>query len=326
MILINTSNLKKEFGTRVLFDKVSFAIEDNDKIGFVGANGTGKTTLFKMLTGDISLDGGEIFKSKETKLGYMQQHAQMNTEKTLWAELMTVYKPLTDIENRLKSIESQITNRVGDLSKLTEEQHILNEEYEKQGGFVYKNIAKASLLGLGFKEEEFNMEFSSLSGGQQTRVILCKLLLGESNILLLDEPTNHLDIESTEWLEEFLRDYKGAFIVISHDRYFLDRVTNKTFELENSKLTVYNANYSTYVKLKEEREKTLIRNYENTTKEIQRIEGIIEQQKRWNREKNIKTAESKQKQIDRLERDLEKPEIYNENIKCNRHRLVDHKY
>ncbi len=317
MILINTSNLKKEFGTRVLFDKVSFSIENNDKIGFVGANGTGKTTLFKMLTEEILPDGGEIFKNKEANVGYMQQHAEMNTEKTLWAEIMTVYRPLTDIENRLKSIESQITNGVGDLAKLTEEQHILNEKYEKQGGFVYKNIARASLLGLGFKENEFEMEFSSLSGGQQTRVILCKLLLGESNLLLLDEPTNHLDIESTEWLEDFLRDYKGAFIIISHDRYFLDRVTNKTFELENNKLTAYNGNYSTYVKQKEEREKTLLRNYENTTREINRIEGIIEQQRRWNREKNIKTAESKQKQIERLEKDLEKPEVYNENIKFN---------
>lgn len=317
MILINTSNLKKEFGTRVLFDKVSFRIENNDKIGFVGANGTGKTTLFKMLTEEIFPDGGEIFKSKEACVGYMQQHAEMNTEKTLWAELMTVYKPLTDIENRLKSIESQISNGIGDLARLTEEQSVLNEKYENMGGFVYKNIAKASLLGLGFKEEEFGMDFSSLSGGQQTRVILCKLLLGESNLLLLDEPTNHLDIESTEWLEEFLRDYKGAFVIISHDRYFLDRVTNKTFELENNKLTVYNGNYSSYVKQKEEREKTLLRNYENTTREINRIEGIIEQQKRWNREKNIKTAESKQKQIERLERDLEKPEIYNENIKFN---------
>ena len=317
MILINTSNLKKEFGTRVLFDKVSFSIADNDKIGLIGANGTGKTTLFKLLTEEILPDGGEIFKSKEACLGYMQQHAEMNTEKTLWAELMTVYKPLIDIENRLKSIESQIGNGIGDLAKLTAEQHLLNESYEQQGGFVYKNIAKASLLGLGFKEEEFNMEFSSLSGGQQTRIILCKLLLGQSNLLLLDEPTNHLDIEATEWLEDFLRDYKGAFVIISHDRYFLDRVTNKIFEIENNKLTVYNGNYSSYVKQKEEREKTLLRNYENTTKEISRIEGIIQQQKRWNREKNIKTAESKQKQIERLEKDLEKPEIYNENIKFN---------
>ena len=317
MILINTSDLKKEYGTRVLFDNASFSIEHNDKIGFVGANGAGKSTIFKMLTEEIKPDGGEVFKSRELILGYMQQHAQLNTEKTLWAELMTVYKPLIDIEHRLSAVESKINNGIGDLQQLTEEQHRLNEEYEKNGGFVYKNIAKASLLGLGFKEEEFEMDFSSLSGGQQTRVILCKLLLGQSNLLLLDEPTNHLDIESTEWLEGFLKDYNGAFIIISHDRYFLDRVTNKTFELENSRLTVYNGNYSSYVKQKEEREKTLLRNYENTTKEIQRIEGIIEQQKRWNREKNIKTAESKQKQIDRLEKDLEKPEILNESIKFN---------
>ena len=317
MILINTSDLKKEYGTRVLFDNASFSIEHNDKIGFVGANGAGKSTIFKMLTEEIKPDGGEVFKSRELILGYMQQHAQLNTEKTLWAELMTVYKPLIDIEHRLSAVESKINNGIGDLQQLTEEQHRLNEEYEKNGGFVYKNIAKASLLGLGFKEEEFEMDFSSLSGGQQTRVILCKLLLGQSNLLLLDEPTNHLDIESTEWLEGFLKDYNGAFIIISHDRYFLDRVTNKTFELENSRLTVYNGNYSSYVNQKEEREKTLLRNYENTTKEIQRIEGIIEQQKRWNREKNIKTAESKQKQIDRLEKDLEKPEILNESIKFN---------
>ena len=315
MILINTSDLKKEYGTRVLFDNASFSIEHNDKIGFVGANGAGKSTIFKMLTEEIKPDGGEVFKSRELILGYMQQHAQLNTEKTLWAELMTVYKPLIDIEHRLSAVESKINNGIGDLQQLTEEQHRLNEEYEKNGGFVYKNLAKASLLGLGFKEEEFEMDFSSLSGGQQTRVILCKLLLGQSNLLLLDEPTNHLDIESTEWLEGFLKDYNGAFIIISHDRYFLDRVTNKTFELENNRLTVYNGNYSSYVKQKEEREKTLLRNYENTTKEIQRIEGIIEQQKRWNREKNIKTAESKQKQIDRLEKDLEKPEILNESIK-----------
>lgn len=315
MNLINTSHLKKEYGTRVLFDGVSFNIEDNDKIGFVGANGTGKSTLFKILTGEVRHDGGELFKSKELSLGYMQQHAQHNTEKTLWTELMTIYKPLAEIENRLSGVESKINNGIGELEELTKEQHRLQTEYEQKGGFVYKNIAKAALLGLGFKEEDFDMPFSALSGGQQTRVILCKLLLGESNLLLLDEPTNHLDIESTEWLENFLRDYKGAFIVVSHDRYFLDRVTTKTFELENKKLTVYNGNYSAYVRQKEESQKTLLRNYENTTREIHRIEGIIEQQRRWNREKNIKTAESKQKQIDRLERDLEKPEVLEEGIK-----------
>lgn len=161
MILINTSDLKKEYGTRVLFDNASFSIEHNDKIGFVGANGAGKSTIFKMLTEEIKPDGGEVFKSRELILGYMQQHAQLNTEKTLWAELMTVYKPLIDIEHRLSAVESKINNGIGDLQQLTEEQHRLNEEYEKNGGFVYKNIAKASLLGLGFKEEEFEMDFQA---------------------------------------------------------------------------------------------------------------------------------------------------------------------
>ncbi len=314
MILINASDLKKEYGTKTLFDKVSFSISDNDKIGFVGVNGAGKSTLFKILTDEIKSDGGELFISKQTDIGYMQQHARINTQKTLWGELMTVYKPLIDIENRLKSIETRITEGVGDAERLAEEQHALTEEYEKNGGYVYKNIARASLMGLGFTEDDFDTDFSTLSGGQQTRVVLCKLLLGKSNILLLDEPTNHLDIASTEWLEGFLKDYKGAVVIISHDRYFLDRVTNKTFELENQKLTVYNGNYSSYILQKEEREKSLLHAYENTTREIKRIEGIIEQQKRWNREKNIKTAESKQKQIDRLEKTLTRPEALNESV------------
>ncbi len=315
MVLINCSNLKKAFGTRVLFDKVSFGIENNDKIGLIGANGTGKTTLFKMLLGEMDSDGGEVFKSKETNIGYMQQQASMNSSKTIWDEIISVYAPLIEIENRLEEINILLNSNTDDIEKLTDEQHRLNEEYNLKGGFVYKNIAKASLMGLGFKESDFVTPFSSLSGGEQTRVILCKLLLGDSNLLFLDEPTNHLDIESVEWLEGFLKEYKGAFVVISHDRYFLDRVTTKTFELENNKLTIYNGNYSTYILQKEERQKTILRKYENTEKEINRIEGIIQQQRRWNREKNIKTAESKQKQIDRLEKDLEKPEVMQENIR-----------
>ncbi len=315
MILINASDLKKEYGTRVLFDKASFSIDEKDKIGFVGVNGAGKSTIFKIITGEIKSDGGELYISREAKIGYMQQHAGINTEKTVWAELMTVFKPIFDIENRLKSVESRMSNGVGDVKKLAEEQLRLTEEYERLGGYTYKNVAKASLMGLGFSESEFDMPFSALSGGQQTRVILCKLLLGSSNVLILDEPTNHLDISSVEWLEGFLKEYKGAAVIVSHDRYFLDRVTNKTFELENKRLTVYNGNYSSYIVQKQEREKTMIRNYENTSREIARIEGIIEQQRRWNREKNIKTAESKQKQIERMQKNLEKPEILNEAVK-----------
>ena len=315
MILVNASDLKKEFGDRILFDNVSFSIENNDKIGFVGVNGAGKSTLFKMLTGEVKPDGGEIFINRESNIGYMKQHANLDTKKTVWEEVLSIYKPVIDIENELRSIENRIENKIGDLEILTKSQEKLNSEYERLGGFLYQNVARASLLGLGFSEEEFNMDFNNLSGGQQTRVILCKLLLGQSNLLLLDEPTNHLDIDSIEWLENFLKNYGGAYIVISHDRYFLDKVTNKTFEIENKKLTVYKGNYTKYIEQKKEREKALLKNFENTSKEISRIEGIIEQQKRWNREKNIKTAQSKQKQIDRLKSDLEKPEILNEGIK-----------
>lgn len=315
MILINASDLKKEYGTRVLFDKVSFCVDQKDKIGFVGVNGAGKSTLFKIITGEIKSDGGNINISRDAKIGYMRQHAGLNSEKTVWDELMTVFKHLTDMENRLKSIETRISNGVGDPGKLAEEQLRITEEYESSNGYIYKNLAKAALMGLGFKEAEFDMPFSSLSGGQQTRVILCKLLLGNSNVLILDEPTNHLDIDSVEWLEGFLKDYRGAAVIISHDRYFLDKVTNKTFELENKKLTVYNGNYSSYIAQKREREKTILRNYANTSKEIARIEGIVEQQRRWNREKNIKTAESKQKQIERLKETMEIPETEADSVK-----------
>ncbi|MBQ6907647.1 MAG: ABC-F family ATP-binding cassette domain-containing protein [Clostridia bacterium] len=315
MILINTSNLKKSFGNKTLFDKVSFSIESNDKIGLVGANAAGKTTLFKILMSETDSNGGEIFKSKDTKTGYMKQQISFHSTKTVWDEIMTVYSHIIDIEKRLGEITNLINKFPENAEKLTQEQHRLNEEYAAKGGFVYKNTAKVSLLGLGFKESDFNTPFSSLSGGEQTRVVLCKLLLSESNLLFLDEPTNHLDIEAIEWLEAFLKDYKGAFAVISHDRFFLDKVTNKTFELENNKLTIYKGNYSSYKKQKEEREKTLLHKYQNTTKEINRIEKIIEQQKRWNKEKNIKTAQSKQKQIDRLAETLEKPSVKQESIK-----------
>ena len=308
MILLNASNLKKAYGTRTLFDKVSFSVDAHDKIGLIGSNGTGKTTLLRMFTGDVKPDGGELFLHKQARVGYMQQHAALQSARTLWDELMTVYRPVMELEHRLESVADGITNGAGNVEQLVAEQQALNEQYEAMGGFTYKSVARASLLGLGFSEADFRLPFSALSGGQQTRVILCKLLLGQCNLLLLDEPTNHLDMRATEWLEEFLRGFPGAFIVISHDRYFLDRVTTGTFALEHGTLTAYRGNYSAYVVQKEEREKAAARRYENTRREIERIEGIITQQKQWNRERNIRTAESKQKMINRLSEGLERPE------------------
>ncbi len=308
MILLNAKDLKRSFGDYDLFDNVSFNIESDDKIGLVGINGAGKSTLFKILTGEQKYDGGEIFKSKDLKIGYLDQYACNESQKTVYEETLSVFEDLIDIENKLAEIHGDIEISNGDISKLVNKQNELSEKYSSMGGFYYKNRVKSALLGLGFSEEEFDMQVSALSGGQKTRVSLTKILLSDSNLLLLDEPTNHLDIQSVEWLEEFLKNFKGAVLIISHDRYFLDRVTNKTFEIENGKLYSQNGNYSFYVKQREIEKLTEQRNYQNISREIERLEGIVEQQKRWNREKNIKTAESKQKVIDKLKEELVKPE------------------
>ncbi len=315
MSLLSLSKVNKYFEERCLFENVSFSVENRDKIGLIGANGTGKTTLFKMILEGDSPDGGEIFFSKGTNIGYLEQHAGVNSELSVFDEVLTVFSHLKMLEEKMLELTGNIEAGIGDAAENAEKLHLITEEYKEKDGYTYKNLAKASLLGLGFSEDDLGKPFSTLSGGQRTRVCLCKVLLSGSNFLLLDEPTNHLDITSVEWLETFLASYKGAFIVISHDRYFLDKVTNKTFELEYQHLTAFDGNYSRYLKLKEENEKYIERKYENTMREIKRIEGIIEQQKRWNRERNIKTAESKQKSVDRLKETLILPKEELENIK-----------
>lgn len=315
MSLLSLSKVNKYFGDRCLFENVSFSVEDHDKIGLIGANGCGKTTLFKMILEGISHDGGEIIVPKSTGIGYLEQHVGINSELSVYEEVLTVFSHLKEMEEKMLELTGNIEAGIGDASQNADRLHKITEEYKQSDGYTYKNIARASLLGLGFSQEDLDKPFSQLSGGQKTRVHLCKILLSGSNLLLLDEPTNHLDIASVEWLENFLANYKGAFIVISHDRYFLDKVTNKTFELEYQHLTVFDGNYSRYLKLKEENEKYVERRYENTMREIKRIEGIIEQQKRWNRERNIKTAEHKQKSVDRLKETLVIPKEELDNIK-----------
>jgi ATP-binding cassette subfamily F protein 3 len=307
MILLNASNIKKMFLDETLFDNVSFNVDSSDKIGFVGINGAGKSTLFRIITGEMDYDSGELFKNKFTKIGYLDQYACSESEKTIMDEMMTVFDEVISIENQLEDIRLEIETKPADLDSLISRQVKLQERYSELDGFFYKSKIKSTLTGLGFSEDEFNLRVSNLSGGQKTRVALAKILLSDANLLLLDEPTNHLDIESVEWLEGFLQNCKCAFIVISHDRYFLDRVTNKTLALENGCLKSYNGNYSTYIEQREIERKSEQRNYDNTMREIERLEGIVEQQRRWNREKNIKTAQSKQKIIDKLESGLIKP-------------------
>ena len=314
-MLINANKLKKSFGEEVLFSDVTFSIDDKDKIGFIGINGAGKSTLIKILLGEMGYDGGELYKSKSLKIGYLEQYACTDSDKTVFDEVETVYERTAEIEKELEMIRWELENNSGKTDELIRRQEKLKDQFLSKNGAYYKGIIRSCLIGLGFSEEELTKRVCDLSGGQRTRVSLAKILLSDCNLMLLDEPTNHLDIASVQWLEDFLKNYKGAFLVISHDRYFLDKVTGKTFSLECGKLYHGSGNYSTFIKQREIDKLTEERNYENTTREIKRLEGIVEQQRRWNREKNIKTAESKQKVIDRLTETLVKPDETLDDIK-----------
>ncbi|MGN1419876.1 MAG: ATP-binding cassette domain-containing protein, partial [Acutalibacteraceae bacterium] len=279
MTLLSANNLTVSFSERNVLDEISFQVEEKNKIGLVGANGAGKTTLFKTITKEYQPSAGNISIGKETVIGYMEQHACASSEKSMFDELMSVFSYLYEIEDELSDIEKNLSEHNENFTALLERQQFLHEQYERMGGLTYKSRARSALLGIGFDEKDFPLPCSLLSGGQRSKLSLCKLLLSGANLMLLDEPTNHLDIESVSWLENWLCEYNGSFIVISHDRYFLDKVTNRTFELERGHLYSADRNYSAYIALKEERRKADERVYENTMKEVHRIEGSIEQQK-----------------------------------------------
>lgn len=308
MPALSVRNLTMTFIERNLFTDVSFDVEERDKVGFIGANGVGKTTLFKILNGEISPVSGTVTFSKNVRLGYMEQHACNNPRADVYHELLSVFDHLSDMETEISVLAHQIDNKSGNLDELVERQTMLIEQFERAGGLTYKSRTRSALLGLGFSENDFTMPVGNLSGGQRSKLCLAKLLLSQSNMLLLDEPTNHLDIDAIAWLEGFLRDFKGAMIIISHDRYFLDNVTNKTIELEHNRAMVYKGSYSEFVKKKESVNESLKNKYEHDLKEIKRIEGIVEQQKRWGQAHNFITAASKQKEADRIKDGLVAPE------------------
>lgn len=308
MPALSVRNLTMTFIERNLFTDVSFDIENTDKVGFIGANGVGKTTLFKILNGEISPTSGTVTFEKNTRVGYMEQHACNNPRIDVYNELLSVFDYLADMEKEISNVTNDIDNKNGNLDELVERQTRLIESFENLGGLTYKSRTRAALLGLGFRESDFTMPVGSLSGGQRSKLCLAKLLLSQSNMLLLDEPTNHLDIGSVNWLEGFLRDFKGAMIIISHDRYFLDKVTNKTIELEHNRTMCYKGAYSEFIEKKKAYNESIRNKYENDIKEIKRIENIVEQQKRWGRERNFITAASKQKEADRIKAQLVTPD------------------
>lgn len=314
MIVLSGNDISVSFGGETLFHDVNFRLEENGRAGLVGVNGCGKTTLMHVINGRQEAETGGISKAAGIKLGCMEQYVIRDDNITLYDEVLEIFRPLIDAENELADIAVAIDT--GDHSEQTlSRQMQLQERFEREGGLTYKSMTCSALVGLGFSEDDFNKPISVMSGGEKSKAQLAKLLLSGSNILLLDEPTNHLDITACEWLEKFLTEYKGAYIVISHDRYFLDKVTDTTFEMENRTLREYKGNYTRYLELKAEAREAQQRVYDRTVKEINRIEGIVEQQKRWGQEHNFITAASKQKQADRLKETLEKPEDLPEAIK-----------
>ncbi|MBQ9228354.1 MAG: ABC-F family ATP-binding cassette domain-containing protein [Eubacterium sp.] len=314
MAVLDVQNLSLSFGEDTLFEGVCFDVKEREKVGLIGCNGAGKTSLFKLITGEYTPDTGSCFIGKGVKLGYMEQHT-CSAERTVYEELISVFSDLIAMEQELELLSDRLTNGIGIQSENIERQDLLTEQFHREGGLTYRSMTRSALLGLGFTEEEFAKPTAKLSGGQRSKLILAKLLLSKADFLLLDEPTNHLDIQAVEWLEGFLKDFTGACLIVSHDRYFLDKITGKTVEIENKKCRCYNGNYSVFLQKKAAEQKAIEEKYENDMKEIERIEGIIAQQRQWNREKNIKTAESKEKQIERIKAQLVIPDSKVEKIR-----------
>lgn len=315
MTVLNVQNLSFWFGERELFSKVNFDIKEKEKVGFVGANGVGKTTMFNLIRGVLEPTEGDVIKSKDVRVGYMEQHTCSEKNRTLLDEILSVFDYLSDLERQIEEVNLNLLNGEGDSFENIKLQDELTMRFQSEGGLTFRSRARSALLGLGFNEQDFSMTTDKLSGGQRSKIALAKLLLSRSNFLLLDEPTNHLDIKSVEWLEAFLKNYNGSVFVISHDRYFLDKITDKTVELESKKIRCYKGNYSEFLIKKKAEQKAIEEKYDADVKEIERIEGIVAQQRQWNREKNIKTAESKLKQIERIKEQLVLPDSRVERIR-----------
>ncbi|EDS78162.1 ABC transporter, ATP-binding protein [Clostridium botulinum C str. Eklund] len=307
MIVLSCKNLKKSYGIDEILKDITFNIDEGERVGLVGPNGAGKSTLFKILTRTLDYDSGDLFLDKNKKIGYLSQHLSLDSENTIYDESLLVFKDLIDMENKLSFLEQEMNKPYDPLNadyhnKVIKDYTSLSELYNNRGGYLYKAEISRVLKGLGFIEEHYDKPINILSGGQKTRVALCKLLLSSPDILLLDEPTNHLDLDAIEWLEEYLKGYKGTIIIISHDRYFLDSITTKTFELINGKLDMYNGNYTSFIDLKKKTYEEKLKAYNLQQAEIKRQEDIIERYRSFNREKSIRAAESRQKALDKVER------------------------
>lgn len=321
-MILSVSNIDKSFNEIPVLKNVSFHIEDHDKAAIVGINGAGKTTLLRIIMGELAPDAGIVTVSRDKTIGYLSQHEAVSGENTIYDELLSMKQDMIDLEHKIRSIELQMKTASEDtLQRLMNTYADLTHAFESGGGYAYKSELTGVLKGLGFTEDEFTRSVSTLSGGQKTRVALSKLLLLKPDLIILDEPTNHLDMSSITWLETYLRSYKGAVIIVSHDRYFLDRIAGKVIEIDNTKATVFTGSYSDYAAKKEILRTAEYNAYVKQQQEIRHQEEVITKLKSFNREKSIRRAESREKMLDKIEV-LDKPVT----IRSDMHLRLEPKY
>ena len=305
MAILTVNNIRQSFGEEVILQEVTFELQKGERVGLVGVNGSGKTTLFKVLTGEYSPDTGSVTFGKDTVLGYMEQHVCRDFHKTAFDEVMTVFAPLLRLERELEDVTALLAEHPSgeDMERLIQRQTDLNERFVDAGGLTCRSRARSALLGLGFEESQLQNKVGVLSGGQKAKLQLAKMLLSGANLLLLDEPTNHLDIQAVEWLESFLLGYSGSYIVISHDRYFLDKVVSRIIEIQNGRAEFYSGSYSFYAVEKERRYEEKLKQYEKEQAKIQQLEQAAQQLRTWaysGMDKTFKRAQSMEKRIEKM--------------------------
>lgn len=323
-MILACSSLTKSFQGNELLKDITFKIEEHDKIAIIGVNGAGKTTLLRILCDEESYDSGDIFMSKNTTIGYLSQHNTLDPTMTIYEALIDVFKPLLKKEERLRELE-QLMAQGQHTHEIMKQYDQLSYEFDTGGGYSYQSQIKGVLKGLGFEEDSWDMPISILSGGQKTRISLGRLLLLKPSLLLLDEPTNHLDVESIEWLESYLKSYPYAIIMVSHDRYFIDQVTNQIVEIENGKSVVYKCSYEQYAQIKKHNRDVELKHYVNNQKEIKRMQESIDLLKSFNREKQVKRAESKEKALEKMEK-VERPDALPQSIRIQFQPIVESGY
>lgn len=319
MIILSCNNISKAYVVDNIIEDISFTINDNEKVGLIGLNGAGKTTLFNILTGELDYDNGNLIIPKNKKIAYLKQNTKIESDKTIFDEMLTMFEEVISMENNIRQLELEISkftehDEDGVLENLMEQYTKLNERFLELDGYSYKSLIRGVLKGLSFNDEDFDKPINVLSGGQKTRVMLAKLLLEKADILLLDEPTNHLDIEAIAWLEKYLKSFNGAVIIISHDRYFLDNIVNRVLLLENKNLKSYNGNYSEFMKKRKAEMEQELKKYEEYEKEIERQEEMINRLHAYGSKRNIRQAFSRQKALDKIKK-MERPNFENKKVR-----------